>query len=210
MASRTKAEASTDIRLPPLPATRQPLVASRARPESPPAHATLHPPSSPPIQADSPKPTSSIPDSRRKDNVSSSSNSDSGSIGDISSSTDAFLLLTTFLAHVAQHAYPAALAVADKFLIVEPTNTLVREFQPVLKVRIAQLAAREAAGLDDDDEDESGDEDDDDSADGESSSTGGSDSNESEDTSSDESSSKDDDGDVGGGNNKEEKAEDSG
>ncbi|KAJ3141151.1 hypothetical protein HDU90_007177 [Geranomyces variabilis] len=185
-------------KLPPLPATRQPLVASRT---PSPLKETAPTVPSPSRLTDSPTPTTAAAATSSSNNISNNNNSNSSSSSNdsLSNSADAFLLLTTFLAHVAQHAYPAALAVADK----QPTNTLVREFRPVLRTRIAQLAAREAESeSDEDDDDDDEDEDVDGVDDGEDSTDSGSSSSStnsgsetSEDAGSDDSRSEDEDDD---------------
>ncbi|KND03922.1 uncharacterized protein SPPG_01371 [Spizellomyces punctatus DAOM BR117] len=65
------------------------------------------------------------------------------------------LLLSKFMAYVASKAYVQALEVANQLAIVDPTNALIKEYQPVLRERIAQLEAASSEEAENSPEEES-------------------------------------------------------
>ncbi|KAI8819311.1 uncharacterized protein EV422DRAFT_107238 [Fimicolochytrium jonesii] len=71
-------------------------------------------------------------------------------------SNDPFLLLNEFLACIASKSYPRALQISAKILSSDPTNAMMKEYQPVLRTRIAQIKEAE----EDEEGEESSDEDD--------------------------------------------------
>ncbi|KAI8922280.1 hypothetical protein DFJ77DRAFT_516671 [Powellomyces hirtus] len=96
-------------------------------------------------------------------------------LSDEDAEESAFLLLNEFMANIASKHYESALSISAKILAIEPSNTLMREFQPVLQERIAQIAARELeseGSSEDDEESEEEDVDDDDDDDDDDESVG--------------------------------------